>query len=169
MITVYENNILTYRKNIYKCSLGVNGLSKNKIEGDGCTPVGIFSIGKVYFRDDRINAIKSKKKLLPIRKNMYWSDDPTSSYYNKLIYKKIGSCEKLFRGDNLYNIVIVVNFNVRPVIKGKGSAIFLHIAKGNYQPTKGCIGLKKNNLIELLNNISLVEKIKITSRSYISA
>ena len=169
MIVVYKNNKLKFKNKIFKCSLGINGLSAQKKEGDGCTPTGDFSLGKIYFRNDRIKNLKSKKKLIPIRKGMLWSDDPKCNNYNKLSYKKIGSFEKLYRKDNIYNIFVVINFNINPVIKGRGSAIFLHLKKKNYLPTKGCIALKEENLIELVEKITPTERIKIISEAYISA
>ena len=93
---------------------------------------------------------------------MGWCDDPKSKQYNKLIklpnkYKH----EKLYRKDNIYDLVIVLNYNLKPIIKNKGSAIFIHISRKDYQPTKGCIGLAKKNLLELIQSIKKEEKIKI--------
>ena len=169
MITVYKNNKLKHQNRIYNCSLGINGLTKNKIEGDGCTPIGSFSLGRIFYRIDRVKKLEVKKKLSVIKKNMFWSDDPFSADYNKLILSKSDSCEKLYRKDYIYDILVVINFNIKPIQKGKGSAIFLHVAKLGYKPTRGCIGLKKNDLIDVLKKITKNEKIKITSRTYISA
>ena len=86
---------------------------------------------------------------------MGWCDDPKSKKYNRLIklpnkYKH----EKLYRKDNIYDLILVLNYNTRPIIKNKGSAIFIHIAKKNYKKTAGCIALKKVHLIELLKRIN---------------
>ena len=91
---------------------------------------------------------------------MAWCDDSENKSYNKLIFTNDKSKEKLFRKDNLYNIIIVINYNVRPV-KNKGSAIFIHLARKNYTGTMGCIGLKQKDLIEILKPLKKNTKIKI--------
>jgi L,D-peptidoglycan transpeptidase YkuD (ErfK/YbiS/YcfS/YnhG family) len=93
---------------------------------------------------------------------MGWCDDVSSNYYNKQIKisKKIGH-EKLHRKDNLYDIIVVLNYNLNPIIKGKGSAIFLHVAKKNYNKTQGCIALKKNELLSLISKIKKNTQIRI--------
>ena len=169
MITVYKNNKLKHKNKIYNCSLGINGLTKKKVEGDGCTPIGIFSLGHIFYRIDRVKELEVKKKLTIIKKNMFWSDDPSSEHYNKLILYKSGSCEELHRKDSIYDILVVINFNIKPIHKGKGSAIFLHVAKKGFAPTKGCIGLEKNDLLDILRKINKYERIKITSEIHISA
>ena len=82
-----------------------------------------------------------------IKKNMGWCNDPKSKLYNKLIKIPFNySYERIFRKDNVYDIILVLNFNLNPILKNKGSAIFIHISRKDYQPTKGCIGLAKNKL-----------------------
>ena len=85
MILVYKNGLLNYKNKIYRCSLGKNGVTNNKIEGDGRTPLGSFNLGPLYYRSDRIKKINTLLKTIPIEKDMYWSDYPESIYYNKLI------------------------------------------------------------------------------------
>ena len=94
---------------------------------------------------------------------MAWCDEPNNKYYNKLIYTNDIKKEKLYRKDNLYNIVVVINYNIQPILKNKGSAIFIHLAKQNYSGTMGCIGLKENDLLNILKTISKKTKIKITA------
>ena len=146
----------------FKCSIGKNGLKKNKLEGDNCTPVGTFALGPVYFRGDRIDKPKTKLKTIRIDKQMGWCDDPQNINYNKEIKlnKKI-KAEKLYRKDNIYDIIIVINYNTRRIVKNKGSAIFIHVTK-NYRPTRGCIALSLNDLEILLKIIKRNSKIKIT-------
>ena len=146
----------------FKCSIGKNGLKKNKLEGDNCTPIGIFSLGPVYFRSDRVDKPDTKLKTFKINKQMGWCDDPNNIYYNKEIRlnKKI-KAEKLFRKDKSYDIIIVINYNTQRRVKNKGSAIFIHVTK-NYKPTGGCIALKLNDLEILLKIIKKNSKIKIT-------
>ena len=93
---------------------------------------------------------------------MAWSDNPKSKNYNKLVTEKDKSCEKLFRKDTLYDLVLVIEYNMNPVIPFKGSAIFLHVAKKNYKHTKGCIAVKKSDLLEILSMLKPSDKIKIS-------
>tara|TARA_Y200000002_G_scaffold374449_1_gene375192 strand:- start:495 stop:986 length:492 start_codon:yes stop_codon:yes gene_type:complete len=144
-----------------KCSIGKNGFTKKKIEGDKKTPKGIFSIGKLYYRKDRISRFETKLKTIQIKKKMGWCDDIHSKYYNKPIkIKKNIKHEKLFRKDYKYDLLIPINYNTKPIIKNKGSAIFIHLTK-NYKKTNGCIALSKKDFLILLKLINSKTKIKI--------
>ena len=145
----------------FQCSVGKMGFTRNKKEGDKKTPAGVFSLGKVFYRKDKIKNLKTKLKKVIIKKNMAWCDDSENKSYNKLIFTNDKNKEKLHRKDNLYNIIIVINYNIRPVKKNKGSAIFIHLARKNYTGTMGCIGLKKKDLIEILKTLKKNTKIKI--------
>ncbi len=93
---------------------------------------------------------------------MGWCDDPKSRKYNKLInYPFNYGSEKLFRTDNIYDIVIVLNFNMNPIKKNKGSAIFIHVAKRKFSPTRGCVAIKKKELKKLLEIVNYKSVIKI--------
>jgi L,D-peptidoglycan transpeptidase YkuD (ErfK/YbiS/YcfS/YnhG family) len=162
MIIVKRSENLLFKDLKFRCSLGKNGVTKNKVEGDKCTPSGIYKLKQVFYRADRIKKITTNLKKIKIKKNMGWCDDSSSKKYNHLI--KIPnkfSHEKLYRKDHIYDIIVVLNYNMNPVIKKKGSAIFLHIAKKNYSKTLGCVGLKKNDLLEILNKVKKNNKIKI--------
>ena len=145
----------------FKCSIGKKGLKSKKTEGDNCTPKGVFKIGKVYYRPDRVNKPETILKTKIITKNMGWCDDPYNKNYNKeIILNKKNKGEKLFRKDHAYDILIVIEYNTKKIQKFKGSAIFIHLTK-NYRPTEGCIALKKNDLLILLKIINKNSKIKI--------
>jgi L,D-peptidoglycan transpeptidase YkuD (ErfK/YbiS/YcfS/YnhG family) len=162
MIIINKSEYLKFKNLKFKCALGKAGIGKKKIEGDNITPKGTFEIVKIYYRGDRIKKIYSKIKLFKINKKMGCCDDPNSKKYNQLI--KLPSKythEKLHRRDNVYDLVIVLNYNMRPIVKNKGSAIFIHVTKKNYKKTAGCIALKKNHLIRLINNIRNKTKIII--------
>ena len=92
---------------------------------------------------------------------MFWSDNPESIYYNKLINFNNHTNEAFYKEDHTYDILLVINYNTNPIIKYKGSAIFMHITKGNYEPTKGCVALKKDCLLGILKCLSPKDKIKI--------
>lgn len=161
MISVNKESILTFKNKKYKCSIGINGITDSKVEGDGCTPSGKYGFGSLFYRADRIKKINTKIKLIPIVNDMYWSDYSNSIYYNKLLKFKDKSFEYLYRKDHIYDIVLVINYNTNPIIKNKGSAIFLHIAKKNFTPTKGCIALKKKDFLEILKDLDPKNKINI--------
>ena len=146
----------------FKCSIGKNGLKKNKLEGDNCTPTGTFSLGPVYYRADRVDKPDTKLKTFRINKQMGWCDDPYNINYNKEIKlsKKIRA-EKLYRKNKIYDIIIVINYNTRRIIRNKGSAIFIHVTN-NYKPTKGCLALSLNDIEILLKIIKKDSKIKIS-------
>ncbi len=93
---------------------------------------------------------------------MGWCDDPESKNYNKLIrFKFEKNAEKLFLKKNLYNLILVLNYNLNPIIKGKGSAIFMHVATKKFSPTRGCIALKKNDLLKVLKLIDTKSTLSI--------
>jgi len=161
MILVNKNGFLNYKNKLYKCSLGKNGLNKKKIEGDKSTPIGIFSFGELYIRTDKIKIIKTNFKHINITKTMAWSDNPKSKHYNKLINVQDDHTEKMYRKDDLYDLLLVINYNIHPIIPFKGSGIFIHIAKKNYSPTTGCIGLKIDDFKEILSTLKPSDKIKI--------
>ena len=160
---IYINNkFVSYNNYKAKCAIGKRGISIKKKEGDFITPKGTFKIKEIFYRKDRVpNLITSLKKTV-IRKNMGWCDDPKSKKYNKLVYFPFKhSAEKLYRSENIYDIILVLNFNMNPVKKNKGSAIFIHVAKKNFQPTQGCIALNKFELIKLVKSIKINTIVKI--------
>jgi L,D-peptidoglycan transpeptidase YkuD (ErfK/YbiS/YcfS/YnhG family) len=162
MIIINKSKYLKYKDLKFKCALGKAGIRKKKKEGDNITPKGIYKIIKIYYRDDRIKKISSKFKLIKITKNMGWCDDPKSKKYNQLIkLPNRYSHEKFFKNDNSYDLIIILNYNINPIIKNKGSAIFIHIAKKNYKSTAGCIALKKDDLLKLIKIIDTNTKIFI--------
>ncbi len=116
----------------------------------------------IYYRKDKVKNILTNFKMIPIKKNMGWCDDPRSTKYNKLIkYPFSFKSEKLYRSDNIYDIVLVLNFNMRPIKKNKGSAIFIHVANRKFSPTKGCVAIKKTDLKKIIRFITKKTKIKI--------
>ena len=156
-----KNKFLYFQKYKLRCSIGKRGISIKKKEGDKRTPKGEFKLRYILYRKDRVFDLQTTLKKIKIDKKMGWCDDPKSSYYNKIIkYPFKYRSEKLWRKDNIYDIIIIIDYNLNPVIKNKGSAIFLHIAKRNYQPTDGCIAVSKKNIKLLLSKINKKTKIK---------
>jgi L,D-peptidoglycan transpeptidase YkuD (ErfK/YbiS/YcfS/YnhG family) len=162
MIIINKSKLLKFNNIKFRCALGKSGIGDKEIEGDNVTPRGIYKIVKIYYRKDRIKKITSKFKLIEITKIMGWCNDIKSKKYNQLIKLPTKySHEKLYRNDNVYDLILVLNYNMKPTIKNKGSAIFIHITRENYQSTQGCIALKKNNLVKLISKINKNIKIKI--------
>ena len=162
LLKIKNKDTLEYEDFKLKCSIGKNGIKKNKIEGDKSTPKGLFNLGTVYYRSDRSLEPQTSLKKKIIKKNMVWCDDPSSKFYNKeAIKNKTFKYENLYRKDHKYDIFLVIKYNYKKVISGIGSAIFIHLTK-NYKPTAGCIALKKKDFLILLKLIKKSDKIKIT-------
>ena len=162
MNIVLKNKIIYLDDYKIKCAIGKRGIKSKKREGDKCTPRGRLKFRYAFYRKDRVKRIKSKLKLVPLKKNYGWCDDVRSKSYNKLVklpfkYKT----ERLYLSNNTYDIIIVTDYNIRPVKKNKGSAIFIHVAKKNYSPTSGCIALSKRNLKFLISYSSSNTSLKI--------
>jgi hypothetical protein len=162
MIIINKSGYLKYNNLKFRCALGKAGVESRKQEGDNVTPKGTFKIVKIYYRSDRIKKISSKFRPIKITKNMGWCDDPNSKNYNQLIKlpTKYGH-EKLYKKNNVYDLIVVLNYNMNPIIKNKGSAIFIHVAKKKYKKTAGCIALKKIHLLNLIKKIKKNTKVII--------
>jgi L,D-peptidoglycan transpeptidase YkuD (ErfK/YbiS/YcfS/YnhG family) len=155
MIIINKFGFLKYKDLKFNCALGKAGIGKKRLEGDQITPKGTYKIVKIYFRKDRLKKIFSKFKLVEIKKNMGWCDDPRSKKYNQLIkLPSKYSHEKLHRKNNIYDLILVLNYNMNPIIKKKGSAIFIHIKNKKFRNTEGCIAIEKRNLVQLVKIIN---------------
>ena len=163
-MTIYLKNKHTLQVDdfYFRCAIGENGSSINKIEGDKKTPKGNFEIGNLYYRQDRIKIPKTSIKSVKIKPKMGWCDDiNVPEKYNKLINTNQNiNHEKLYRKDNKYDLLIPIKYNEKKRIPGKGSCIFMHLTK-NYKPTAGCISLKKKDFLIMLKIIKKNTKIKI--------
>ena len=164
MHIIINENYLTYNKYKVKCAIGKRGIGLKRKEGDLITPKGEYKIKFILYRKDRLK-IKTNLKKIVIKRNMGWCDDPKSDKYNQLIKLPFKyNHEKLFRKENIYDIILVLNYNMRPVKKNKGSAIFIHIAKKDYKKTEGCVAIKKIHLLNIIKNILPNIKVKILSQ-----
>tara|TARA_B110000467_G_C18315850_1_gene481403 strand:- start:763 stop:1254 length:492 start_codon:yes stop_codon:yes gene_type:complete len=161
LIKLKNKDTLKLDDYILQCSIGKNGIKSKKKEGDKCTPKGVFSLGKLYYRADKVKKPTTKISTKIIKKNMGWCDDVTSKFYNKemKINKNIKH-EKLYRNDNVYDYLIIINYNTKKIKPGKGSAIFLHLTK-NYKKTLGCVAVKKKDFLIILKLITKNTRIKI--------
>tara|TARA_B100001996_G_scaffold13590_1_gene11329 strand:- start:327 stop:818 length:492 start_codon:yes stop_codon:yes gene_type:complete len=160
MHILIKNKKLFFNNYKVKCSIGKRGIGVKRREGDQITPKGKFKIKYILYRKDRVPNLKTKLSKLVIRKNMGWCDDPKSRSYNQLVRLPFKyNFEKIYRSNNTYDIILVLNFNLNPIRKNKGSAIFIHVAKKNYNKTEGCVAVSKKDLkkiVEKINNKTVV-------------
>ena len=162
-IIVKDKHTLLYKDFKFKCCVGKNNFSKRKIEGDKKTPIGLFEIGNLFYRADRLKRPITELKTCRINKYMGWCNKANHKKYNKLIRITKKKChEILFRNDYKYDLLIPIKYNYKKVVPNKGSAIFIHLTK-KYKPTTGCIGLSKKDFLILIKVINKNTKIKILS------
>ena len=162
MKLVVTNKTIAVNDSNFQCAIGKNGLSRNKVEGDLCTPVGIFKFNKIYYRKDKLGEIDFKLPFEAINKKSGWCDDKNSRLYNQYIeFPFEESAEQLHRTDDIYDIVCVINYNTDPIVAGKGSAIFLHVCRDDFSGTEGCIAMEKNQLLDIAKKISVSSTIEI--------
>ena len=161
MHILINKNYLIYNKYKVRCAIGKRGIGNKKKEGDLITPKGQFKIKFILYRKDRVK-LKTKLKKVAIQKNMIWCDDPKSKKYNQIVRLPFKfRHEKLYKKDNTYDIVLVLNFNMNPTKKNKGSAIFIHVAKKNYKKTEGCVAIRKIEFLKIIREITVNTKVKI--------
>ncbi len=144
--------ILWLESAVWPCALGAAGVVSRKREGDGGTPAGRWRLCRVLYRADRVSRPRTRLPVRELHVNDGWCDSPADRNYNRpvrLPYR--ASAESLWREDGLYDVVVVLAYNDRPRIKGRGSAIFMHVARPLLAPTEGCVALPLRDLLELLN------------------
>lgn len=144
------------------CAIGPGGIAVKSGEGDGITPRGAWPVREILFRADRIAKPEVKLALRAIRPDDGWCDAPDDPQYNRLVklpYR--ASAESMWRDDALYDLVAVLGYNDAPVVPGKGSAIFLHLARPDYSPTQGCVALCFADALAALEQLQPGEKVII--------
>ena len=148
----------------WRCVLGAGGVREDKVEGDGATPAGEYPLRRIYFRNDRLVLPKVALPARPISEHDGWCDDPNSASYNRLVrVPNDWSHEKMWREDGLYDLVVVVGYNDDPPEGEWGSAIFLHIARDDYSPTRGCVAFARDDLMELVGLLKPTTRLRIHS------
>jgi L,D-peptidoglycan transpeptidase YkuD (ErfK/YbiS/YcfS/YnhG family) len=145
---------LALAHSVRRAALGRSGVMALKREGDGATPLGRFPVRQVLFRADRRMRPRTQFPVRAIRADDGWCEDPADRSYNRLVKLSPRSrADRLTRGDHLYDLVLVLGHNDRPCVKGRGSAIFVHLARPGYSPTAGCIALSRHDLLMLLSEL----------------
>ncbi|HYM33206.1 MAG TPA: L,D-transpeptidase family protein [Candidatus Cybelea sp.] len=154
-IVVSGNGRLTCEGRSYRCALGRAGVTFDKREGDGATPIGTFPLRRVLFRADRLARPPTRLPAEPIAPDDGWCDDPSDlRHYNAQVRLPHPSrCERLWRGDGVYDVIVVLGHNDDPPVPGLGSAIFLHVARADYRPTEGCVALALTDLLDVLRRV----------------
>jgi L,D-peptidoglycan transpeptidase YkuD (ErfK/YbiS/YcfS/YnhG family) len=148
---------------VRRCAVGREGIGEKSREGDGLTPLGRWPLRRVLYRADRLEAPKTRLPLAAIEPDDAWCDVPGDSNYNRLVRLPYPSIdEKLWRADSLYDLIAVVGFNDAPVVPGKGSAIFLHLARPDYGPTEGCVAFAREHLLQALAQLAPKDRLVIT-------
>ena len=137
-----------------RCAIGRGGAGREKREGDGVTPIGRFPLRRILYRHDRVSLPESVLPCRPILPGDGWCDEPGDVNYNRPVrLPYVARHENLYREDGLYDIVVVIGYNDRPVVPGLGSAIFLHCARDDYGPTEGCVAIERASLKELIREL----------------
>ena len=137
------------------CALGRNGVTRFKREGDGKTPAGRFAVTGGYWRQDRLRPPGAHFCLRPIKAHMGWCDDPGDANYNRpLRLPARARHEELLRADGLYDVVLILDHNQRPRVRGHGSAVFFHLTRNGDDPTAGCVAISRADMLRLLPRLS---------------
>ena len=150
-----QRGFLAVGERRFPCAVGRSGLTARKREGDGATPIGAWPIAAVLYRADRVRRPACGLWARPLRQADGWCDDVRDRNYNRAVrHPYPARAEHLWREDRLYDLVLVLGHNVRPRVKGLGSAIFMHLSRADYAPTAGCIALREGDLRRVLATLS---------------
>lgn len=162
-LIISEDGWLLARGLRLPCALGWGGRRKAKREGDGATPVGRFPLQGVLYRADRMAAPATQLPCRMLTPDDGWCDDPADAlHYNRWVRLPHGSrTERLYRADSVYDVIVLLGYNDAPPVPGRGSAIFMHVARSHYAPTEGCIALTLADLLEVLRHAQAGDEIEI--------
>ncbi|CAH2601390.1 L,D-transpeptidase family protein [Rhodovastum atsumiense] len=148
---VYPDGRLELRGRIWRAALGRGGVRVTKEEGDGATPAGLLPLRRVLYRADRVAIPRTALPREPIGPQDGWCDDPGHADYNRPVrLPHPARHEELWRSDRVYDVIGVLGWNDAPVQRGRGSAIFLHVARPDLAPTEGCVALALPDLLAVL-------------------
>jgi len=147
---------------VLPCALGRSGPTHVKREGDGASPVGRFAVLGGFYRPDRLPRPRTTLPMRPIRPQDGWCDDPADRRYNRPVRLPYpASHERMWRDDRLYDVVLDLDWNRGPIRKGRGSAIFLHLAKPGFEPTQGCVAVDPRAIRRLLQRMGPRTRVEI--------
>ena len=158
----YTNGMLSWPAGSARAACGKGGVREDKREGDHASPAGTFPLISAFYRPDRLAAPQTALPLTALKPEDGWVDDPADPRYNTLVTLPYpASHEELWRADGLYDLIVVIGYNTAPVVPGKGSAIFLHVAQPDFSGTEGCIAVAREVLAPLLGLLGPGSKITI--------
>jgi len=161
-LAIHPQGVAYLQGQEFTCALGRSGVSDHKVEGDGATPSGKFGMRNVLYRADRVAAPKSFLPIAALSSEDGWCDAPDDPDYNRrVILPHRASCESLWRDDHIYDLIVVTRYNEAPAISGKGSAIFIHIARDGYTGTEGCIAFSEPDFRLILAEIGPEDIIQV--------
>jgi len=152
-LIVDPSGVASWRGLRLRCALGRGGIRRDKREGDGATPVGSWPMRRLLYRADRVALPQTALPSSAIAEDDGWCDAPQDRNYNlpvRLPYS--ASAETLYRQDGVYDLIVPLGYNDAPVVPGAGSAIFLHVARGDFAPTEGCVALALADLLDVLRD-----------------
>ena len=163
-LLVTTSGIAEWRARRFRCALGRSGIVVEKREGDGATPAGTLSLSRVLYRLDRIAKPDTELALAALQPDDGWCDAPEDASYNQQVRLPHGSsCEALWRDDRVYDLVVVTDFNVAPVVPHAGSAIFLHVSRPGYASTGGCIAFALDDLRLIVSEWRPADRVRVAA------
>jgi L,D-peptidoglycan transpeptidase YkuD (ErfK/YbiS/YcfS/YnhG family) len=147
----YRKGRLHWSQGSAAAAVGRAGVKAEKREGDGATPAGIYPLVSILYRPDKIAAPVSRLAVKRLAPSDGWVDEPADANYNRPVSLPYpAGAERMWREDGLYDALVVIGYNIEPVVPGAGSAIFLHIATPDFAPTAGCVAVEREILLGLL-------------------
>lgn len=150
-LVIDADNRAFWGARMFRCAIGAAGIRTAKREGDGATPAGVLPFRRVLYRPDRLPRPPTAFPVGGIDPADGWCDDPADPLYNRPVRLPYAARhERLWRDDDLYDVIVVLGHNDDPVVPGLGSAVFLHVARTDFQPTRGCVALLRDDLLALL-------------------
>ena len=159
---VNESGVLRWNDAEFPCALGRDGIRRDKIEGDGATPLGEFPLRRVLYRPDRLAPPSTALPLSPLSPRDGWCNDAEHPLYNHQVRQPVhASCELLWRTDSLYDVIVVLGHNDNPVVPGAGSAMFLHISGEDFTPTNGGVALRLADMLTILGGVHACARLSI--------
>ena len=161
-LLVLSCGLLIHQGTAFHCALGRGGVTSEKREGDGATPVGRFALRELLYRADRGHPPQCRLPTRALQPADGWSDDPADELYNRAVtLPHPARHEQLWRDDALYDLIVPLGYNDDPPVAGRGSAIFLHVAADDFGPTEGCVALARADLMQILRDSSTQDYLRI--------
>ncbi len=165
-LVIYSTGRAEWNDRPLRCALGRSGVRRDKQEGDGATPEGSFPMRRVLYRPDRQSPPETVLPCQALTPEDGWCDDPGDEHYNTQVRLPYGThCESLWRDDQIYDLIVPLGYNDGPIEPGRGSAIFLHLARPGFAPTEGCVALTKSDLLSVLSFCRPGDSVRVEAKS----